>query len=181
MEIYEGTLVKLDPIDAENDSADIAAWIKDGEYARLEDASLAVIYPVSATREYIEKQLKTGYYFSIWTRKECKMIGFLEVDGINWPAREGWVGIGIGDREFRGKGYGTDAMRLALRFAFLELNLNRISLTVFEYNQRGIRSYEKVGFKEEGRERQALERDGKRWDMIFMGILKSEWEPLSQK
>lgn len=181
MEIYEGTLVKLDPIDAENDSASISAWIMDGEYARLEDASLAVIYPVSATKDYIEKQLKSSYYFSILTRKECKMIGFLEVDGINWPAREGWVGIGIGDREFRGKGYGTDAMRLALRFAFLELNLNRVSLTVFEYNQRGIRSYEKVGFKEEGKERQALERDGKRWDMIFMGILKSDWESLSQK
>ena len=109
------------------------------------------------------------------------MIGFIELDGFNWPAREVWVGIGIGDREFQGRGYGTDAMRLVLRFAFLELNLNRVSLTVFEYNQRGIRSYEKAGFKEEGREREALERDGKRWDMLFMGILREDWEKLPQK
>ena len=181
MEIYEGTLVKLDPIDPENDSASIAAWTRDGAYARLEDANLAVIYPENATREYIENQLKNSYYFTILTRKECKMIGFIELDGFNWPAREVWVGIGIGDREFQGRGYGTDAMRLALRFAFLELNLNRVSLTVFEYNQRGIRSYEKAGFEAEGREREALERDGKRWDMLFMGILREDWEKLPEK
>lgn len=85
------------------------------------------------------------------------------------------MGIGIGEREYWSKGYGTDAMNVILRFAFDELNLYRISLNVFEYNQRAIRSYEKVGFVVEGREREFLRRAGRRWDMIFMGLLREEW------
>jgi len=48
----------------------------------------------------------------------------------------------------------------------------------FEYNLRALRSYEKAGFVVEGRERQVLHRDGRRWDMIYMGILRKEWEQL---
>jgi RimJ/RimL family protein N-acetyltransferase len=66
-------------------------------------------------------------------------------------------------------------MRLALGFAFMELNLHRVSLNVFEYNPRAVRSYEKAGFHVEGRQRQALLRNGKRWDAIEMGILREEW------
>ena len=67
-------------------------------------------------------------------------------------------------------------MNVILRFAFDELNLHRVSLNVFEYNQRAIRSYEKVGFVVEGREREFLRRTGQCWDMIFMCILREEWE-----
>ncbi len=86
------------------------------------------------------------------------------------------MGIGIGEREYWGNGYGTDAMRAILHFAFTELNLYRVSLNVFEYNPRAIRSYEKAGFVAEGRQRQVLNRDGRRWDVIYMGILHEEWE-----
>jgi RimJ/RimL family protein N-acetyltransferase len=75
-----------------------------------------------------------------------------------------------------GKGYGTDAMRVVLRYAFTELNLHRVSLDVFSYNPRAIRSYEKAGFKYEGCMRSRVQRDGKRWNMVFMGIMKEEWE-----
>jgi RimJ/RimL family protein N-acetyltransferase len=54
--------------------------------------------------------------------------------------------------------------------------MQRVSLNVFEYNPRAIRSYEKCGFKHEGRARQAMNRDGRRWDLIFMGCLREEWE-----
>ncbi len=67
-------------------------------------------------------------------------------------------------------------MRALLRFAFTEVNLHRVSLAVFGYNPRALRSYEKVGFTVEGRVRQYLHRDGQWWDMVFMGILKDEWE-----
>jgi RimJ/RimL family protein N-acetyltransferase len=90
------------------------------------------------------------------------------------------VGIGIGEREYWGKGYGKDAMRIMLRYAFMELNLHRVSLNVYEYNPRAIRSYEKAGFTVEGRQRQALNRDGRRWDMIYMGSLREEWKRLNE-
>ena len=66
-------------------------------------------------------------------------------------------------------------MNLTLRYAFTELNLRRVSLDVFEFNERAVRSYEKVGFHMEGRQRQAIIREGRRWDMLFMGILREEW------
>ena len=84
----------------------------------------------------------------------------------------------MGEPEFWGKGYGSDAMNVILRFGFRQLNLNRVNLNVFEYNPRAIRSYEKVGFQIEGRERQWIAREGKRWDIIYMGILRREWEAL---
>jgi RimJ/RimL family protein N-acetyltransferase len=93
--------------------------------------------------------------------------------------RTAFVGIGIGERAYWGKGYGTDAMKVALRFAFTEINLERVTLNVFEYNPRAIRSYEKAGFKHEGRMRGALLKDGRRWDMIYMGILREEWLQLT--
>jgi RimJ/RimL family protein N-acetyltransferase len=66
-------------------------------------------------------------------------------------------------------------MRVILRYAFTEMNLQRITLGVFEYNPRAIRSYEKAGFKVEGILRQYLHREGRYWDEIMMGILREEW------
>jgi RimJ/RimL family protein N-acetyltransferase len=66
-------------------------------------------------------------------------------------------------------------MKVILRYAFTEVNLQRVSLTVFEYNPRAVRSYEKTGFRHEGRFRQFLNRENRRWDMLFMGILRDEW------
>jgi RimJ/RimL family protein N-acetyltransferase len=85
------------------------------------------------------------------------------------------VGIGIGERDFWSKGYGTDTMKVCLRYAFLELGLQRVSLGVFEYNPRAVRSYEKAGFKLEGRTRYDAHREGKRYDSLWMGILREEW------
>jgi RimJ/RimL family protein N-acetyltransferase len=66
-------------------------------------------------------------------------------------------------------------MNVLLRFAFHEINLRRVTLTVFEYNPRAIRSYEKAGFYHEGRVRCLLNREGRRWDLLYMGILREEW------
>ena len=119
--------------------------------------------------------------FGIRTLGDDCLIGTIDLDGIQWNHSEAFVGIGLGERSFWGKGYGTDAMRIMLRYVFTELNLHRQTLTVFDYNPRAIRSYEKAGFIREGCIRSFLNRDGKRWDMLFMGILKEEWfESLQQ-
>ena len=93
--------------------------------------------------------------------------------------RDAFVGLGIGETEYWSKGYGTDVMNVLLRFAFTEINLKRVTLTVFEYNPRAVRSYEKAGFRHEGRLRDLLYREGRRWDNLFMGILREEWLELN--
>ncbi|HYK73033.1 MAG TPA: GNAT family N-acetyltransferase, partial [Pseudoneobacillus sp.] len=73
-------------------------------------------------------------------------IGDINLISIDRNNRSAEVGIKIGDNQYQGKGYGTEAMKLLLDYCFSALNLHRISLTVYEYNPRAIRSYEKVGF-----------------------------------
>jgi RimJ/RimL family protein N-acetyltransferase len=89
------------------------------------------------------------------------------------------MGIGLGDKTCWGKGYGTDAMSLLLRYAFTELNLHRMTLTVYEFNERAIRMYQRCGFKIEGIVRDCLYRNGRRWDLVSMGILRDEWLELN--
>jgi len=88
-----------------------------------------------------------------------------------------WLAIGLGPDHWD-QGYGQEAMRLLLAFGFQELNLYRVQLTVFSYNPRAIRVYEKLGFQREGVFRQALHRDGQRHDMLLYGLLRPEWEAL---
>jgi RimJ/RimL family protein N-acetyltransferase len=173
---YTGKSVRLAAIDVEKFSQEWVRWGRDSEYMRLQDSEPARLWTAKQVKEFLEKDINSIHFFAIHTLEEDKLIGEIDLAGFNWQARSAWVGIGLGERDYWGKGYGSDAMNLILRYAFHGLNLRRVNLTVFEYNPRGIRSYEKVGFRHEGRSKQWLNRDGKRWDMIYMGILREEWE-----
>src|SRR5262249_32667781 len=118
-----------------------------------------------------------NFEFRIRTRAEDRLIGFSGL-WVNWKNQLAWLGIGIGDAEYRDRGYGTDAMRLTVNYAFRELNLYRVTLGVFSYNERARHVYEKVGFVLEGTQRAAIYREGERFDMLIMGILRPEWEVL---
>jgi RimJ/RimL family protein N-acetyltransferase len=85
------------------------------------------------------------------------------------------LGIIIGDKGHWGRGYGSDAIGALLRWAFDNLNLNRIHLTVWSYNTRAIRCYEKCGFRHEGIMRQARYYDGQYHDEWVMAILRDEF------
>ena len=181
--LLEGELVRLVAADSEADAELLVRWWRDSEYQRLQDSSAA--RPGSTNqakqdiRDWMEHEKPNGYAFMIRTLSQQRPIGSVELDGIRWSSGDCFVGIGIGEREYWGNGYGTDAMRVILRYAFAELNLHRVSLDVFEYNPRAIRSYEKAGFVFEGRLRQWMRRDGRRWDFVYMGILREEWERVS--
>ena len=99
-------------------------------------------------------------------------IGTCQLTGINWIYRSAELRIRIGDGEFQGKGHGENAIKILLHFAFNDLNLNRVSLSVFKTNERAIRVYTKVGFLEEGILRNAAYIDGKYVDIILMAILR---------
>lgn len=178
MDAYKGKWVRLAVVDLENDLKTAVAWDSDSEYGRLQGSEPLRLFTVKSTQEFFEKEISDMFLFGIHRVDDDRLIGMLELDGVNWTSGNAWVGIGIGEREEWGKGYGTEAMQLVLRFAFRELNLKRVSLTVFGYNPRAVRSYEKAGFREEGRAREYLNRGGRRWDMLYMGILRREWEAL---
>ena len=174
--VLTGELVRLSVFDLEKDVEEWAGWMQDSEYQRLLDTGPSFLYTPAAIRSWLEKEGGQNYLvFSIRALPEDRVVGFIDLSGFNWPARSAWVAIGIGAAEFRGRGLGTEAMQLLARYAFEQLNLNRINLNVFGYNPRAIRSYEKAGFVHEGRERSVLNRYGQRWDIVFMGLLKEDW------
>jgi len=125
---------------------------------------------------WAQRQAGKEYQFAI-ENKETKeylgSVGLMSVDNINRSAE---AGIAIHQEKNWGKGYGTDAMRLILKVGFDYLNLHRIVLRVYEFNERGIKSYKKVGYTEVGRHRQAHYTNGKYCDVIYMDILRDEWE-----
>jgi len=178
--LFHGKLVKLTAEEPEKLAEAYSRWQWDSELQRLGTTEPASMHSKKGILEYIEKQQKKeedvrNFFFNIRTLEDDRLIGDVGLDGIRWNHGDAFVGIMIGDREDWNKGYGTDALRIILRYAFTELNLHRLSLNTFEYNPRAIRSYEKAGFKVEGRVRQYLNREGRRWDLIYMGILRDEW------
>jgi RimJ/RimL family protein N-acetyltransferase len=102
-------------------------------------------------------------------------IGTLGLFDLQWRVRSAELGIMIGERSYWDQGYGSEAIRLLLKYAFETLNLHRVFLRVFEFNQRAIRVYEKIGFVHEGRLRQADYYQGKYIDVLLMGLLRTEW------
>jgi RimJ/RimL family protein N-acetyltransferase len=179
--LLQGALVHLTVEEPQVMAEAIFLWDRDSEFRRLLDSEAANQFSVKKLTEWVqqdqEKYPSSLHFFAIRTLEGDHLVGYTGLEGDLFPHGEAFVGIGIGLREFWGRGYGTDAMKVILRYAFQELNLRRVGLDAFEYNQRAIRSYEKAGFVYEGRAREYLFREGRRWDLIFMGILREEWLP----
>jgi RimJ/RimL family protein N-acetyltransferase len=180
-QLFEGQDIRFGPIDHEKDPEIESKWTHDSEFMRLMEVNPA--RPMSAAMikkqyEKLEKQVeekKNLYYFTIRAKADDRLIGKAAVQWIEWTNGNGFLQLGIGAAEERHKGFGTQALRLLLRFAFAELNLFRVSAIVPEYNEGAIALLKKFGFVQEVCRRQSLERDGRRWDLLVFGLLNDEW------
>jgi RimJ/RimL family protein N-acetyltransferase len=152
-------------------------WYQDTDFTRFLDSAPAIPKSESKLSRWLddEERSRASYLFAIRTLDTDAIIGFVQIDGIMQNHASAWIAIGIGEVGYRGRGYGYEAMTLALQFAFDEVNLHRVQLTVFSYNDNAIALYEKLGFQREGIFREALLRDGTRHDMLLYGLLQYEW------
>ncbi len=107
---------------------------------------------------------------------EGRAIGDIDLFHIDQRSRNAVVGLGIWCEEDRGRGFGTDALRTMVRWAFRHLNLHRIELSVEPDNARAVRVYEKLGFVREGMRREHHYDDGCYRDELIMGLLGREFE-----
>ncbi len=114
------------------------------------------------------------FMFGLRCLQDDLLVGLGGFDEISWRNRVGWLALAVG-REHWGQGYGSEALKLLLRYGFMELDLHKIQLTVMGYNERALNIYRKAGFRQEGIFREFVYRDGERHDMILMGMLASEW------
>jgi RimJ/RimL family protein N-acetyltransferase len=165
---------------AKGDLPTIARWQQNGTFLRLFDALPAYPKTETALADWLEERQKdtAAFLFAIRLLEDDELIGYAELEGILWAHQVGWLSIAIGEPAHRGQGYGSEALGLLLTFAFNELNLHRLQLTVFNYNERAIALYEKLGFRREGTFREHLQRDGQRYDMFLYGLLRHEWVAL---
>jgi RimJ/RimL family protein N-acetyltransferase len=175
--MLKGRLVRLAaPLDA--DFAVMAAWHGDGEFLRQLDAEPAAPRTEAQLKKRWTEKAATGcdYYFTLRTLDGDRLVGYAGLSSILWNHGAAWLEMAVAPGE-QGRGFGGDGLAVALRFAFGELNLRRVQLTVFGYNARAIALYEKMGFQREGAYREFLLRDGRAADMLLYGMLRREWAP----
>jgi RimJ/RimL family protein N-acetyltransferase len=162
------------PIEPEDEPV-LRRWINDPRIW----STLGQRTPANSVREmeWINNYGKstTDYVFGVALKDGNRLVGSIGLHDINPINHKAILGIMIGEVECQNQGYGTEAVRLALRYAFEELNLNRVALHVFDHNPRAIHVYEKAGFVFEGRQRQAFFRHGKFRDVLCYAVLREEW------
>ena len=178
MSIIYGERIRLRATERE-DVKSFHAWVNDPEVTRYLSLSL----PMSNVDEEnwfnsMSQRAQSEKTLSIEVRDGdgWKLIGNSGVFDIDQVTRSAELGIMIGEKSEWNRGYGTEAMMLLARHCFDTLNLNRVHLRVYAENLRGKRAYEKAGFIEEGRLREAVYKHGKYDDVIVMSILRSEWD-----
>ncbi len=151
-------------------------WYADPEIARLARYQDGPMRTEEIERFFTSRVLGVdSLALAVHVRTSNRLIGtcaFSQLDSDNGSVL---YHITIGERDAWARGYGTEATRLMLDHAFGALGLHRVALSVFEFNERAIRSYVRAGFVVEGRAREAIWRDGRFWDEIQMSILEQDW------
>lgn len=171
-----GERIYLRPVEASDATADYVSWLNDAITTRFMESGY---FPntLDSVAEYIASHsgLRDCLFLAIVLRDGDRHVGNVKLEPIDWVHRSAEFGIMIGDPAARGHGIGTEATVLVLRHAFDRLNLHRVALGVVADNLPAIRSYEKVGFREEGSFRQAILREGRFLDLKRMAILAPDF------
>jgi len=135
----------------------------------------AQVFSLTTEKEALEKLAREKHQFAIVERASDALLGNCGIFNVNHLSGTAEVGIFIGDEKRRGKGFGTDALLLLVSYGFKILNLHNIMLRTASFNARGMRCYEKAGFREFGRRTGALLVSGRRHDDVYMQVLAADW------
>ncbi len=175
--LYQGKLVRLAAPDPDRDAETESKWTRDADYLRLLGPSPArPLAPMQIKKQHEEAwKEKDRFHFAIRAVADDRLVGFIKFQYLEWANRVGTLALGIGNAQDRNQGYGTEALQLVMRYAFAELNFHRLTAITSDYNQGALRFFQRAGFAVEVRRRQAIHRDGRRWDVIILGLLQQEW------
>jgi|SRR5262249_51393120 len=171
--MLKGRDIVLTPLIAD-DSPTMFAWINDRQDVLFNAPYRPVSEPEHAAWFHAVQQRADTVIFAIRLTKKGTLVGSCQLHSISPVHRTAELQIRLGEPTARRQGYGTEAARLLLDFAFNDLGLGRVSLRVFASNEAALRTYEKVGFVREGVLRKAAYIDGHHEDVVIMGILREE-------
>ncbi len=175
----KGKRVILRPL-SENDVSQLTRWINDPQVRQFIKNSVPL--NESAERNWVqslEKRSQTDIVLGIEVKG--KLIGNIGLHRIDWKHRIATTGAIIGEKEYWGKGFGTDAKMALLNYAFNDLNLRKLVSHVYAFNERSLAYSLHCGYRVEGRLRRHRFVNGRYWDEIILGLFKSDWLPYWRK
>lgn len=174
----KGCKVTLRP-GVESDFPLLYKWYNDNELNRLAGWNSSKV-----TADKLRYNMSRSFGYDpmnlMIDNEEGTPIGTIQLYDFNEQDKSCKLGIRIGDRRYWSKGYGEDAVKTLLEYAFMKIDMYRVMLKVYEYNERAVKCYLKCGFRNEGRTRHSAYIDGKFYDEIIMGILKSDYIELKE-
>ena len=177
MQLYKkivGDRVYLSPFDAEDTSMHHlwAKWMNDREVSSTYGG-----FHLNTTLSCARASLAdlSGYRYSIVLNDDDLVIGHISLHDVDFLHRHAFLGVFIGESAFRGKGYGYETVMLMLSHGFNSLNLHAIALSVHADNHAGIACFKKAGFKDTGRRREWIFKNGKYEDVLYMDLLQKEY------
>jgi len=177
--MLRGKTVVLRPV-RRSDLPHFLKWFNDPEVTQY----LTFYLPMTemAEEKYIEDlgtakaSINAPFVIEAIEGEDTKAIGTIGLHNINSKDHNAGFGIAIGDKRYWSRGYGTEAAALIIRYGFEQLNLNRINSSVIAFNERSARMHRKLGFVEEGIQRESIFKNGRYHDQIGFGLLRSEWK-----
>ncbi|MEW5766976.1 MAG: GNAT family protein [bacterium] len=171
----EGERIYLREVRLSDVNGDYYSWMNDNEVTQYTESRF---YPYSREKieNFITKIEKEGdsVFLAIIVKEGDKHIGNIKIGPINWIHRFADVGIIIGERTCWGKGFGTEAIRLVVDYAFNKLNLHKLTAGCYVNNPSSIRAFKKAGFIEEGTRTKQYFYKGEWVDGILLGILNQK-------
>lgn len=181
--MLKGEKIELRPV-TKADLNNQFKWRNNEEFANMAAGSEAYLYnntPLEMMEAYYEKNLTTvdkndGCVFSVYALHDGKHIGKCDYRDVNIITRTATIGLSIGEKDYWNQGYGSDVIKTLIRHLFNSLNLRRVQLDTWSGNERAIRVYQKCGFEIEGRLKENEYVDGKYYDTIIMGLLRSNFK-----
>lgn len=178
----KGKKIFLSPLAKEDDFSTYAQWINDQD-TTLFMGSGRFPLSIDALREYVDEynHSKDGMLLGIFSNASSKHVGNITLHQIDWRNQNAEMGIIIGDRNSRGKGYATEAIMLVVEHAFNKLGLHKLYAGMIKGNEASQCAFEKVGFKVEGTLKQHFYLNGGYHDCYRIGFLRSEFEKKNKR
>lgn len=184
--LFQGERIRLTGLDLETDPKTEARWTRDLDYARqLRDKPVRPLTPGELKKlheETYQEAQKSGtiFHFALRPIDSDQLIGFVRISAIEWTHAAARLELAIAEPIADRTTMIAEALRLALRYAFCELNLHRLSAVLPEYETETASVFEHAGFSLEVRRRALFFRANRYWDAFHYGILRAEWEVLEE-
>lgn len=182
-QLFEGTHIHLTALDAEKDAVLHSSWTHDQVYAALiQSGTYRNLAHFEAKKQLEEMQKEASekrnqFYFAIRTKTDERLVGFFFLPFVDWSNGCGFMRLVLAESEDL-QAFGREALDMALKYAFSELNLYRVTVMLPEYHHPLIELFERSGFVQEVRLREYCFRSGRWWDMLDYGCLSEDWQRL---